>query len=145
MEKTGVVKEIKDLKKKDNYGNSSFIVEFDNGDKGYFRCKSEAPKFKVGETITYIIEEKEKSDKTGTYFSISLPKTEFKPNSGSGNGYKREPKSIRDYQLEARTFALAYTKDLIVASKIDIDEFKVKFLEMVEAYDDSLNTLSEGK
>lgn len=142
MEKTSVVKEVKDLKKKDEYGNNSFIVKFENADEGFYRTKSDhADKFKVGETVPYIIEEKE--GKNGKkYFKISTPKPTFTPH---GDGGKYVPKTPHQLKQETRGFALAYAKDLAVAKVINIDEIKIQFFELVAMYDASIDQLGEGK
>lgn len=135
MEKTAKVKEVKDLKKKDDYGNNSFIIKFDNGDDGFYRTKSEhADKFKVGEEIKYLIEERE--GKNGAkYNKISLPQPEFKPNQG-GKSYGKPPIQIR---LEARSMILAYVDNEYREKMIAADEFKVRFLELCEIYDEGFD------
>jgi hypothetical protein len=135
MEKTAVVKEVKDLKKKDDYGNNSFIVKFDNGDEGFYRTKSEhADKFKVGEGVTYLIEEKDaKNGKK--YNKISIPQPAFKPQQG-GKSFGKNPLQIR---LEARSMILAYVDNEYRDKIIAPDEFKVRFLELCEIYDEGFD------
>lgn len=144
MEKTAVVKEVKDLKKKDDYGNNSFIIKFDNGDEGFYRTKSEhADKFKTGETITYIIEEKDaKNGKK--YNKISIPQPVFKPQQG-GKAYSYQPKTAHQLKQETRGFALSYAHDLAVAKVISCDEIKIQFLELVAMYDESIDQLGAGE
>lgn len=126
MKKAKVTKVIKSVNndgspKKDNYGNCSFIVEFENGDKGYYTSKSEdQTKFVAGKESEYNLEEKE--SKTGSkYFKVTVPKSE---NSFQGGGFKSnkpEPK------IQMISFAMSYTKDLIVAGKIDMKDLSTTF------------------
>lgn len=127
MEKKDKVKEVKNLNKKDDYGNSNFIVTFENGDSGFFRTKDEnASQFKVGVETTYIFEEKPKRDGTGTYTKISLPKKDF-ASGGRGGGY--QAMSIEDHVLrekvKAISISLSYAHDII---KDDATGEKVKLL-----------------
>jgi len=58
----------------DNYGNHSYIIEFDNGDSGFFRTKQENQGiFKLDEFADYTIETKTKKSGDGTYSIIKKP------------------------------------------------------------------------
>jgi hypothetical protein len=146
MEKTAVVKEVKALKTKDEFGNNSFVIKFENGDEGFYRTKSDhADKFKVGESILYVLEEKDgKSGKK--YFKVSLPKPAFTPQQGGNyGGSKYTPKTVHQMKQEARAYILSYAKDMAVGKIISEDEIKVKFFEMCEMYDEAIDKLGEGK
>ena len=75
MKKSKVIKIVK-MDKKDDYGNTSFIIEFENGDKGYYRSKNEdQKKFIVEQEAEYLIEEKTGKNNS-KYFKITTPQTE---------------------------------------------------------------------
>jgi hypothetical protein len=127
--KKGLVTKITKYDKKDNYGNVSFLVEFANTDKGFFSTKDEnQTKFVVGKDAEYNIEEKT-SGAGKQYFKITLPQSEntFKPG-GSG----RPP---IDPKVQMIGFAMSYTKDLIVAGKVEMkglsETFDIIYNEMI--------------
>lgn len=133
MKKAKVSKVIKSINndgspKTDNYGNFSFIIEFENGDKGFYTSKSEdQKKFVAGQEAEYIIEEK--TGGTGRkYFKVTTPKNE---NSFSG-GFKSKAPEPR---IQMISFAMSYSKDLVVAGKIEFKElgtaFEVIYNEMI--------------
>lgn len=103
---------------KDNYGNTSFSIEFDNGDRGWYKSKKEdQTNFVAGQEQTYCIEEKVSG--TGTkYYRITLPQTEqsFKP--GGGGRPQQDPK------VQFISFAASYAKDLIVGGKVQLIDFE---------------------
>ena len=114
------VKKVTKFDKKDNYGNTSFSIEFDNGDKGFYTSKSEEQtKFVVGKESDYNIEKKTGS--TGKeYFKITIP------SDGGGLSGKGGFKQV-DPKTQMISFAASYTKDCIVAGKADIKEFDKVF------------------
>lgn len=106
------------MEKKDSYGNTSFLLEFKNGDKGYYTSKDEnQTKFIVGQESEYNIEEKVGSSGK-PYFKISLPQIN-KPSFGG--------KPSIDPRVQMISFAAAYTKDLVVAGKFSMNEFEKEF------------------
>lgn len=116
MEKKGKPKRIVKKDRKDDYGNSYYELEFDNGDKGLFSTKSEDQKtFTVNSEITYIIEEKE--GKNGKWFKISVPKPAF----GGGGKPQQDPK------VQMISFSMSYTKDLIVGGKVEMKDLEKVF------------------
>lgn len=122
MEKSKVTKVTK-LEKQDNYGNTTYIVEFDNLDKGFYTSKSaEQNKFIVGQEAEYEIEQK--VGKTGKeYFKVTLPKQDgggWKGGGGSG----RQPV---DPRVQMISFAMSYAKDLVIGGKLDIKELQAGF------------------
>ena len=121
MKKAKVVKVTK-FDKVDSYGNHSFSIEFENGDRGFYSTKSaEQSKFVVGSEAEYNIEEKEgKSGKK--YFKVTLPQTDT-PFKGGGKP-QVEPR------IQMISFSAAYAKDLVVAGKADLKDFPVVF-EMI--------------
>lgn len=112
------------MEKKDSYGNTSFIVEFQNGDSGFYTSKDEnQDKFVVGKEVEYNIEEK--TGKTGkTYFKLSLPQAQ-RPQFGG------RPQA--DPKVQMISFAAAYCKDLIVAGKVEITQFETQFNRIYNA------------
>lgn len=106
------------MDKKDNYGNTSFIIEFDNGDKGFYTSKNEdQKKFIVGQESEYMIEEKQGS--RGAYYKISVPQSE-QPARSFG-------KPAQDPKVQMISFSMSYTKDLIVAGKVQMPDLTKEF------------------
>ena len=107
------------MDKKDGYGNTSFVIDFENGDSGFYTSKSEdQTKFVVGKESEYLIEEKE--GKTGKkYFKITLP-SEAPKFQGGG-------KPQIDPRIQMISFAMSYTKDLVVAGKVPLDGISKEF------------------
>jgi len=108
--------------KKDNYGNTSFSIEFENGEKGFYSCKDEnQTKFVVGKESEYLIEEK--TSKTGSiYYKLTLP-TDVPQQQG---GFKKAPEP----RVQMISFAMSYCKDLIIADKVKMSDLGVTF-EMI--------------
>lgn len=111
--------------KKDQYGNTSFIVSFENGDRGFYTSKDEdQKKFVVGVEVEYCIEEKVGS--TGTkYNKVTTPQSD--KSFQSGGGFQK--KSV-DPKVQLAGFAASYTKDLIISGKRDYKDFESTF-EMI--------------
>jgi hypothetical protein len=117
---------ITQMAQKDSYGNTSFIIEMDNGDKGFYTSKNEnQTKFVVGQETEYSIEAKE--GKKGTYYKITLPQTE------QVGGFKGKP--VIEPRVQMISFAMAYAKDLVVAGKVDMkalpETFDIIYSEMI--------------
>jgi hypothetical protein len=94
-------------------GNTVFYhdIELDNGDKGSIGTKEKMPpRLNPGQELTYTIE--------GTKI-----KAVNKQQGGFSGGGKKGP----DPKVQIAGFAMAYTKDLIVADKIKIDQLPVIF------------------
>lgn len=129
MKKAIVKKVVKSINndgsaRRDNYGNYSFIIDFDNGDGGFYSSKNEdQTKFVVGKEAEYEIEQKEGSAGK-KYFKITLPKSDFQ----SGSAFKG--KAPVDPKVQMISFAMAYTKDLIVAGKVDLVNMEKEFARM---------------
>lgn len=106
--------------KTDSYGNTSFTIEFENGDKGYYTSKSaDQKKFVVGEETQYHIEEK--VGKNGkSYFKVTPPQSEFAGKAFGG-------KAPVDPRVQMISFAMAYCKDLVVAGKVPITDMEKQF------------------
>jgi len=127
--KKAKVKKITKFDKRDNYGNFSFSIEFDNGDKGYYTSKFEdQTKFVVDKEVEYIIEEKEGKN-NNKYYKITLPDT-----SGSKSFWGGKPQI--DPRVQMISFAMSYTKDLVVGGKLELnklpDQFNVIYKLMTE-------------
>lgn len=76
--KTERVKAVKPCGKQDNYGNYSYIVDFENGDSGFFKTKTDqvgSIGLIVGQEFEYTIEKKT-SGAGKEYFVIGKPKKE---------------------------------------------------------------------
>lgn len=113
MEKKDKVTKITKMEKLDNYGNTTFIVEFANGDKGFYTSKNpNQTKFVVGNVADYLIEEKQ--GQKGTYYKITAPQTDLKV-----FGKKSAP----DPRYQLIGFSYAYAKDLVVGSKVNMPDF----------------------
>ena len=123
--KKSLVTKVTRFEKKDNYGNVSFAIEYSNGDKGFYSTKSEEQtKFVAGKDAEYEIEEKQ-SKKGGVYYKITLP--------GEAQPFKGGRPQIEP-RVQMISFAMSYTKDLIVAGKVDMknlgDTFDIIYNEM---------------
>lgn len=118
MNKSKVTK-VTRMDKQDNYGNTSFVIEFENGDKGFYTSKSpEQTKFIVGNVADYNIEKKTGS--TGKeYFKIIVPQEQ-------GFGFKGGKPQVEP-RIQMISFAAAYTKDLIVGGKANLIDFETHF------------------
>lgn len=119
MSTTSKVTRLTKTDKVDSYGNSSFNVEFANGDKGFYSTKNpDTCKFIVGQEIEYVIEQKE--SKTGVkYFKVTLPQAEqFQ----KGGGYQKQ-----DPKVQMISFAASYAKDLAVAGRIELKDLEATF------------------
>ena len=138
----GKIKEITKKGDKDANSNYSFIVKMEDGKEGWHREKSDPPKWRVGEEVTYIFDTKPKKDGNGTYNTMSNPKTDFKPG-GGGNNYK--PKTIHQLKQEARGYNISYAKDLAAAKVISVDEIKLNYFEMNAMYDEAIDKLGAGE
>lgn len=116
------VTKITKMDKVDSYGNTSFVIEFQDGQKGFYTSKDpNQTKYVVGQETEFNLEERE--GKNGKkYNKISLPQTQ-KPFSGGG-------RPAPEPRVQMISFAAAYTKDLIVAGKIQISDFGATF-EMI--------------
>ena len=115
------------MEKKDSYGNTSFIIEMDNGDKGFYTSKNEnQTKFVAGQETEYLIEEKQGAK--GVYYKITIPQSEgFKPGGGG--------KPMPEPRVQFISFAMAYAKDLVVAGKVEMkslpETFDIIYNEMI--------------
>jgi len=116
--KKAIVKKITKFDQVDQYGNSSFSIEFDNGDRGFFSTKNpNQTKFVVGEVTEYLIEAKE--GKKGTYYKITLPQTE--------QPFKATGRPQMEPRIQMISFAMAYAKDLVVAGKVEMKALPATF------------------
>jgi hypothetical protein len=117
LEKAKVTK-ITRMDKLDNYGNTSFVIEFDNGMKGFYTSKNpNQTKFVVGNVADFNIEEKQGSK--GVYYKISVPQTDVKSFGGG--------KAPIDPKVQMISFAMSYCKDCIVAGKVPLSDLEKEF------------------
>ena len=119
--KKSIVTKVTKFDKKDQYGNFSFLIEFKNGDRGYYNSKDENQrKFVSSVEADYTIDEK--VGKTGNiYYKIASP--------GDPQGFT--PKGVGrpaiDPRVQMISFSMSYCKDLIVAGKVPISELEKEF------------------
>jgi hypothetical protein len=107
------------LDKLDSYGNTSFVIEFDNGDKGFYTSKSpDQIKFVIGNVADYEIEVKQGSK--GPYNKITVPQTAFTKGGVGG-------KPVIEPRIQLISFTASYIKDLIVADKLKMENFEKDF------------------
>lgn len=127
MSKKAKVTKITRMEKKDNYGNTSFIIELANGDKGFYTSKNEEQKkFVVGQEAEYEIEKKQGAK--GEYFKITVPS-----DGGAFGGSKPFGKSQVDPKIQMISFSMSYAKDLVVAGKVDLKDLLNEFDRMHKA------------
>lgn len=120
MKKSKVTKVLK-MDKKDGYGNTSYIIEFENGDKGYYTSKSDNQnKFVPGQEAEYEIEKKQ--GKNGNeYFKVKPPASEGQQSFRGGGRPQVAPR------IQMISFSMSYAKDLVVAGKIEVKELPMHF------------------
>ncbi len=97
-------------------------IELDNGDKGSVGAKSANPeKLNPGQSLTYTME--------GTKI-----KAVATPSSGGG-AWPKGGKAAPEPRIQMISFAMAYTKDLVVAGKVDLknlgEQFEILYAKMI--------------
>lgn len=112
----------------DSYGKWSFNLEFENGDKGYYNTKNGDQQFFIhGNVADYMIEAK--TSKAGsTYYVITAP--EEKAEQSASGGFQRKQ---QDTKVQFISFSASYTKDLICAGKVDMQNFEKEFTRIFNA------------
>jgi len=120
---------------KDKYDNFLSHVEFASGSSGQFRHKEEDQTFfVVGKEVEFTFEK----NQYGT-----LLKKPTKPNpytgGGGGRGYSKSP---ADYKRECVGYAAGYVKDLVVAGKLERQDFAIMLSEVVEAMKTEIDNIS---
>lgn len=120
-----IVTKVTRFDKEDNYGNWSYLVEFKNGDKGYYSTKAkEQSKFIPNtESPEYEIEEKIGKN-NNLWFKITIPsdKQAFIPKGGGRP--QVEPR------VQMISFSMSYVKDCIVAGKVPMADLEKEFNRM---------------
>lgn len=116
------VTKVTKLDKQDSYGNTTYVVEFENLDKGFYTSKSaDQNKFVVGQEAEYEIEQK--IGKTGKeYFKVTLPKQDGGGWKGGGGG-----RPAPDPRVQMISFTASYVKDLVIADKVKLEDFEKAF------------------
>lgn len=100
-------------------------IELDNGDKGQIGTKEHLPaKLNPGQELTYTIEATERGNK-------------IKAVQAAGGGFGGGRKGP-DPKVQIVGFAMAYTKDLVVADKIKIGELPAIFEKIHKLMADKL-------
>lgn len=93
-------------------------IELDNGDKGQIGCKDQMPeKINPGKELTYTIEVNEK----GSKIKAVIPAQQNAGNWPKGGRTAPEPR------VQMISFAMAYTKDLVVAGKLELKDLPAHF------------------
>ncbi len=93
-------------------------IELENGDKGQIGCKEQQPqKLNPGNELTYTIE----LDSRGNKIKAVVPNQGF---SGAG-GFKKA--TLPDPKVQMISFAMAYTKDLVVGGKVTMQDLEKEF------------------
>jgi hypothetical protein len=108
-------------------GNTVYYhdIELDNGDKGSIGSKEEMPaKLNPGNELTYTIE-------NGKIKAVNA-------NTGGGGGFAGGGKKGPDPKVQIVGFAMSYTKDLIVADKVKIDQLPAIFEKIHKLMSDKL-------
>lgn len=121
------------MDKKDSYGNTSFIIEFENGDKGFFTSKEEDQTyFKLQAEAEYLIEEKSGAN-GNKYFKVTKPQSDKPAYSGNNSKQSIDPRA------QFIGFSHAYAKDLLMAGKIslaDLNKYSEEiFNNMLHCYE----------
>jgi hypothetical protein len=126
MKKSKVTK-ITKWDKKEGYNETSFTIEFENGDKGFYNSKvDDQQRFIINSEAEYDIIEKE--GKNGKkYFKVTSPLDQ------SAGGYKGGGKPQVDPKVQMISFSASYAKDLIVAGKADLKDFEQIFTRIHNA------------
>lgn len=129
--KSKVIK-ITKMDKLDTYGNTSFVIEFEDGTKGYYTSKNpEQTKFIVGNVADFLVEVKQGSK--GPYNKITVPQTNNPFVKGGGG------KAPVDPRTQYIGFSAAYSKDLVVAGKVTLENMNAVsdaiFKNMLKHYD----------
>lgn len=115
--KKDFIKSIKAVGDKDQYGNQSYLIKFQNGDEGYFKTQKEPPSQDA--EFEYEIESlPTKQDPSKFYSKITRPGQQgFKGN--------QRPQELPEHKIIG--FAASYVKDLIIADKIEMKDFETEF------------------
>lgn len=93
-------------------------IELDNGDKGQIGSKEKMPaKLNPGNELTYTIESTSKGNKIKAVMQQGFP----------------GKKAIVDPKVQMVSFAMAYTKDLVVAGKVPLESMSSYFDKIYNA------------
>ena len=110
-----IVTKITRFDKVDTYNNWSYLVEFKNGDRGYYSTKSQdQTKFIVNQEVDYEIQEKiGKNDKPWWKITVPGEATPFVKGAAGG-------RPVADPRASFIGYAASYSKDLVIGGKIEI-------------------------
>lgn len=126
MEKKAKITRVTFKNKWEGNGNTVYYhdIELDNGDKGSIGTKEQMPaRLNPGQELTYTID----GNKIKAVASSS-------GGGGFGGGGKKGP----DPKVQIAGFAMAYTKDLVVAGKITTDQLPSIFEKIHKLMADKL-------
>lgn len=111
-------------------------VEFADGTKGvYTSKKKDQDTFKVGAELPYTLEVKERN---GYKNNVIKPVSE---NKGGFGGKTFAPKN---YKADFISFAASYSKDLVVAGKAEIKDFRKIFSTMYDVMAEKLDEVNKA-
>jgi len=126
MSKKSVVKETRiwNTEPHPQYG-FTFDVTMENGDVGRVGSKTNPMTyFVVGSEVEYEMEEKNKTDGSGTYIRIKKPSTGWTPGGSGGSGYK--PKDKKTYLSDAISYYARYATDVLIAQGKEVNAETLK-------------------
>lgn len=93
-------------------------IELDNGDRGQIGCKEQDPsKINPGNSLTYTIEA---DGRGGQKIKAVMPVQQ-------GGHWSKGGKPQQDPKTQMISFAMSYTKDLIVAGKVELKDLEKQF------------------
>jgi len=119
---------------------TSLIVEFENGDWGYYKVLKGINPFLVGNEITYGVDAPEGKK----YKIITIPQAGAEPKTPTIPPDEREweaSKTYTDMKFEARMHLVELASRLIVAGRIEPEELESYFTNWVEMMDGSIKKL----
>lgn len=126
MIKRSIVKKVEVLDKKDKQGNILVRVSFMNDDHGiYLAPPDEVNHFQEGQEMPYQMLIRKKSDGVGSWWQIKKAPDNGTPKSSTGEQTKE-----REALANAAIMAAGYTKDLVVAGKIDAANY-IKYTKKI--------------
>lgn len=103
-------------------------IELDNGDKGSIGAKEQNPaKLNPGQELTYTIE----TGQHGNKIKAVAP-------AGGGGGFSGGGRRGPEPKTQIIGFAMSYTKDLVVAGKITMDQMPSIFQSIYKLMADKL-------
>lgn len=114
-------------------------IAFDNGDKGVYQSKKkEQDDFVIGAEVNYTIESR--LSRSGITDMVIKPERVVSNMRGGGDGFRKSFE--KNYKADFISFSASYAKDLIVAGKAEIKDFRKVFQAMYSVMLDKLNEVN---